>query len=259
MASADAFSKAKEPVKPFDRGIGNFNSCFIPKGTVGAGITLAYNTYSIGNGVDDSGFDALFSLIQGVHGNVSTFSVSPFVSYFIADNLSVGVRFDYGRSSLGLGNMNVSIMEDMNISLQDFKYFKQSYTGAATVRNYMPFANSKRFAMFSEVRVSGGYGQAKTYKVVDGENVGTYQDIYNFEIGLVPGLAAFITNEVAFEISVGLLGFDYQKVKQVTNQVEHSEMEKSGANFKINLFSIGFGLSFYIQTGEHRVKKPKTK
>ena len=66
---------------------------------------------------------------------------------------------------------------------------------------------------------------------------------------------AFITNEVALEVSVGLLGFDYQKVVQTTNQVEHSEMEQSGANFKLNIFSIGFGLSFYIPTGDHRMKK----
>ena len=81
--------------------------------------------------------------------------------------------------------------------------------------------------------------------------------IYKFELGAVPGVSAFITNEVALEISVGLLGFDYQKVVQVTNQVEKSQMEKSGANFKINLFSINFGMSFYLPTGQHRPKKNK--
>lgn len=259
MTSANAFSKEKKSVEPFDRGIGGFNSCFIPQGTVGAGITFAYNTYGIGNGMDDSGFKALFSMIQNVHGNVSNFTLSPFVSYFVKDNLSVGVRFDYGRSFVNLDDVSLNLLDDMNIALKDYRYMKQSYSGAATLRNYMPFANSKRFAMFSEVRLSGGYAQAKNFKVVDGRNVGTYQDIYKCEVGIVPGLAAFITNEVAFEISVGLLGFDYQKVKQVTNQVEYSEMTKSGANFKVNLFAISFGLSFYIQTGDHRVKKNKTK
>jgi hypothetical protein len=43
-----------------------------------------------------------------------------------------------------------------------------------------------------------------------------------------------------------VLGFDTQKVKQVTNQVEYSEMKSSGANFKINLLSVNFGMSFYI-------------
>ena len=68
---------------------------------------------------------------------------------------------------------------------------------------------------------------------------------------------AFLTDEVAFEISVGLLGFNYQKVEQVTNQVEKSQMENSGINFKVNLLSIGFGLSFYIPTGHGYAKKPR--
>lgn len=258
FSSADVFSKDTTAVtKGFDRGIGRSNSCFIPKGTVGAGVSLAYHDYSIGNMAGDSGYSMLFSLIQNMHGNMTSFSISPYASYFFADNLSVGLRFDYGRSSLGLDNLDLSLMDDLSFSLQGFHYMKQSYTGAATLRAYIPFASSKRFAMFTEVRATGGYGQAKTFKIVDGENVGTYQDIYNAELGLVPGVMAFLTNEVAFEISVGLLGFNYQRVEQVTNQVEKSRMENSGINFRVNLLSIGFGLSFYIPTGSHYAKKVK--
>ena len=207
--------------------------------------------------VDDSGYSMLFSLIQNLHGNMMSFNISPYASYFIANNLSVGARFDYGRSVLGLDNVDLNLMDDMSFSLQGFHYFKQSYTGSLTLRTYIPFANSKRFAMFTEVRATGGYGQAKTYKLIEGEKVGTYQDIYSAELGLVPGVMAFLTNEVAFEISVGLLGFNYQKVNQVTNQVEMSQMEKSGINFKVNLLTIGFGLSFYIPTGDQYLKRTR--
>lgn len=258
LSSANAVANDTTAVtKGFDRGIGRSNSCFIPKGTVGAGVSLTYHDYSMGNLAGDSGYSMLFSLIQNLHGNMTSFNISPYASYFFADNLSVGLRFDYGRSSLGLDNVDLSLMDDLSLSLQGFHYFKQSYTGSATVRAYIPFGSSKRFAMFTEVRATGGYGQAKTYKIVEGEKVGTYQDIYNAELGLVPGVMAFLTNEVAFEISVGLLGFNYQKVSQVTNQVERSQMENSGINFKVNLLSIGFGLSFYIPTGNQYARKVK--
>ena len=254
-----AFSKEKKPVEPFDRGIGMSRSVFIPKGTVGAGVSFSYNNYSIGNSTDDAGYAMLFSLFQDIHGNMMSFGVAPYASYFIADNLSVGVRFDYDRSSLGLGNANISLGDAMSFNLNNFHYFKQSYTGSVTLRNYMPIADSRRFALFTEVRATGGYAQSETYKFDEGDKFGTYQDIYQFELGLVPGITAFVTNEVAVEVSIGLLGFNYQKVEQVTNQVERSEMENSGANFKINLFSIGFGMSFYIPTGAHRVKKADRK
>lgn len=249
--------KVKKPVEPFDRGIGRSKSVFIPKGTVGAGVSFSYNNYSIGNGAADAGYQMLFNLLGDIHGNMLSFGISPYASYFLADNLSVGVRFDYDRSILGVGNLGISLSDELGFEVSDFNYFKQSYSGAVTLRNYMPFANSKRFAMFTELRATGGYGQAVNYKRDEGDKFGTYQDIYTFEVGLVPGLCAFVTNEVALEVSVGLLGFNYQKVKQTTNQVEHSEMERSGANFKLNIFSIGFGLSFYIPTGDHRVKKAK--
>ena len=241
--------------EPFDRGIGVSKSVFIPKGSIGAGVSFSYNNYSIGNGAADAGYSMLFNLLGNIHGNMLSFGVSPYVSYFIADNLSVGVRFDYDRSNMGLGNLDLSFGDALSLNISDFNYFRHTYTGAITLRNYLPFAQSKRFGMFTELRAMGGYGQAESYKIDDGDKFGTYQDIYNFDIGLVPGLCAFITNEVALEVSIGLLGFNYQKVVQVTNQVDKSEMENSGANFKLNIFSISFGLSFYIPTGAHRMKK----
>ena len=47
------------------------------------------------------------------------------------------------------------------------------------------------------------------------------------------------------------------EVVQLTNQVERSEMENSGANFKVNLLSIGFGLSFYIPTSNIKFKSDR--
>lgn len=248
---------AEEEKKPFDRGIGISTSTFIPKGTVGAGVSFSYNNYMLGNGTDDAGYSALFSLIGGIHGDMLTFGVAPWASYFVMDNLSVGVRFDYDRTSLGLGNAAIALGDLVNFSISDFHFLKQSYTGAITGRYYVPIANSKRFGMFAELRAIGGYGQSETYKIDGEDKFGTYQDIYMFELGLVPGISVFVTDEVAVELSIGLMGFDYTKTVQVTNQISTSVMENSGANFKINPLALGLGLSFYIPTGDNWTKKVK--
>ncbi len=246
-----------DSVVTFNRGIERATSCFIPKGYIGTGISFAYKNYDIGN-QDGPGFNMLFSMLQGIKANMQTFTLSPFVSYFIRDNLSLGLRFDYSRSGFGLGNLNLAISDGLNLSVKDFNYLKQSYRGAIMTRYYMPFANSKRFGLFMEVRAAGGYGQSETYKwneilepgtnnpTGDFEKHGTYQDIYDFELSLVPGLCVFVTNNAALEVQVGVLGMDYEKVKQYTNQVNYSEMENSGINFRINLFSISFGISYYF-------------
>ena len=245
----------KTEVQPFDRGISISTATFIPKGTVGAGVAFSYNNYNLGQGSSDAGYSALFSLIGDINASLQTWGVAPWVSYFVADNFALGVRFDYDRSSFGLGNASLSLGDLASFSISDFYFMQQSYTGAITGRYYIPFANSKRFAMFTELRAIGGYGQSQTYKTQGGEKYGTYQDIYQFELGLVPGISVFVTNDVAVEVSVGLLGFNYNKTVQTTNQVETSVMESSGANFKINPLSLGLGLSFYIPTGVNRVKK----
>lgn len=258
MSALGAKENKKKEKEPFDRGIGISTSKFIPKGTVGGGVSFSYNNYSVGKGADDGGFSALMSLVTDVHGSLQTWGVAPFISYFVADNLSVGVRFDYDRTGFGVGNASMSLGDIASFSIKDRHFLKQSYTGAITGRYYIPIADSKRFAMFTELRVLGGYAQSESYKLEGEEKYGTYQDIYKFEAGLVPGISVFLTDEVAIELSVGVLGFNYNKTVQTTNQVETSVMESSGANFKINLFSIGLGLSFYIPTGvskENKVKK----
>lgn len=254
-----AYSAEKQAEEAkFGRGIERSTTCFIPKGTVGAGVSFAYNNYNIGNHPGDAGYAMLFSMLKGVQANMQTWNVSPYASYFIRNNLSLGLRFNYGRSALNLSGANLVLSESMAFGISDFNYFKQSYEGAITARYYMAIANSKRFGMFVELRGTGGYGQSESYKrqeiLTPGSNAptgeyektGTYQDIYNFELGIVPGLAVFVTNELALEVSVGVLGINYQKAVQHTNQVHTSVMENSGANFKINLFSIGLGLSYYI-------------
>ena len=149
----------------------------------------------------------------------------------------------------------MSIGDLVSFNLQDIGYEKQSYSGAIALRNYIPIAGSKRFAMFAEVRALGGYGQSETYQIQEDQKYGTYQDIYKFELGLVPGLSVFMTDEVAVEVAVGLLGFNYNRTVQTTNQVDVSVMESCGANFKINPLSLELGLSFYIPTGANRAKK----
>lgn len=252
---AFAGSGNEEICEPFDRGIGKDNTCFIPKGSVGCGLSVSYNNYSIGNASDDAGYKMLYSLIDGMHASLNSFGISPYVTYFFANNLSVGLRFDYEKSGFNLGNLDLALSDDLAFSIKDLNYLRQGYSGAIALRNYMPIAGSRRFAIFAEVSASGTYAQSESYRHEDGNKFGTYQDIYKLSLGIVPGVVCFMTNEAALEVSVGVLGFDYQKTVQTTNQVEKSVMENSNANFKINLLSIKIGMSFYILTGNHRKNK----
>lgn len=253
-ASTSLAASVTEEAEKFDRGVGKMNSVFIPKGYIGGGLTFSYKTYDMGNSANDVGYSMLFSLLSGLQGQMYTLGISPSFSYFVADNLSVGARFDYDRTSLNVGNLGLSLGDLASISIQDYHMLKNSYSGAVAMRYYMPIANSKRIAMFGEVRLGFELGQSVSYKVMDGRNQGTFQSIYGGGLNVVPGLCVFATNEVCVEVAVGVLGINYQYVRQQSNLVDKSAMHQSGANFKINPLSISLGTSFYLPSSNPEKK-----
>ena len=257
IASSSLVASEKEATKTFDRGVGKMNSVFIPKGYMGGGFTFSYKTFDLGQSANDVGYSMLFSLLSGINGQMNTVGVSPSVSYFVMDNLSVGARFDYNRTDLNLGNLGLSLGDLMSMSIKDYHMLKNMYSSAVTARYYMPIANSKRIAMFGEVRLGFDVGQSVAYQTKDGNNFGTFQSIYGGGLNVVPGLCVFATNVVCVEVAVGVLGINYQYIKQETNLVDTSVMQQSGANFKINPLSISLGMSFYlpVNTSSKSVKK----
>lgn len=257
LLTFSAYSSAgsdKEPVEPFDRGIGMSNTVFVPKGTVGSGVNFSYNTIDLGGAEGDSGYSMLFDLLGGLRGSMYTFGLAPHISYFVADNLSVGARFDYDRSSFGLGNAALSLGDDMSFGISDYHMLKHMFSGSLTMRYYMAIAGSKRFAIFAEVRATGAYGQSKSWKVEGDDKFGTYQLTYKGALTCVPGICVFAHDNVAVEVAIGILGINYTRTEQIRNQVEHSIMQTSGANFRINPLAIEIGTNFYFYTGPHSRK-----
>ncbi len=53
-------------------------------------------------------------------------------------------------------------------------------------------------------------------------------------------------NYSAIEVNVGVLGFTYTHTDSTTDQIYDARRDGKAANFKINLFSIMFGVAFYL-------------
>jgi len=103
---------------------------------------------------------------------------------------------------------------------------------------------SKRFAIFNEISL--GAGGTESIFAADQPIKGTYEEGYTVSLGVSPGIMAFATNDVAIEVNVGVMGINFTDVKQVHNQVATGNKTSSNMNFKVNLLSIGVGVSFYL-------------
>lgn len=229
--------KAKAQEKEhFSRGIEM--TTFVPKGQWISGGSFSYSE----NTADD--YD--LPIIEDIDGTNYTFKVSPYIGYFFKDNLCIGGRFGYSRSMIRLNSTSIGISEDLDFSIENFYNVKHTYTGSIFFRNYMSLGNSRRFAVFNEVRLTGGSGQGKTISGTDDGLKGSYQEILEIELGIIPGITAFIAENVAVEASVNVLGFSYKKYDQTRDRIYTGSFESSGVNFKVDILSINIGVSFYF-------------
>ncbi len=198
--------------------------------------------------------DYKFLILDNLQAEAYTMNLSPFVGFAVADNVGIGGRFSYRRTLIKLDNIDLSLGEDLSFGVQDFYSLQHTYYGTLLMRNYLNLGESKRFGLFNEVQFTAGGGQGKILSGTGEELTGTYQQITELQLGLAPGLAAFITNDLAVEVSVGVLGLNYTQIRQVTDQIYEGNYTRSSANFRINLFSITLGMSLYLPLG-----KPSTK
>ena len=100
-----------------------------------------------------------------------------------------------------------------------------------------------------QLNLSGGQSKAvaKT-NIVDGyQNYrGTYAQHFGAQVALQPGIVAFVTNNVAVELSIGVLGIGLDRTKQIKDNLVEANVKAIDTNFKLNLLSVGFGMSFYL-------------
>lgn len=222
----------------FDRGIEVNSTVFVPKGQWIVGGNISYSTH------DNENYK--FLVIENINSTGYNFKVSPMFAYAIKDNMALGLRGGYNRQLLKVNNADLNLGEDMNLGISDYYSLKHTSTGSLIYRNYITLGKSKRFALFNEMQLTYGYGQAKLVDSSGAAVTGTYETTHDIAIGCSPGLVAFINNSTAVEVNVGVLGFNYSQTKQVTDQVYVGYRKASQMNFKINIFSIALGIAFYL-------------
>lgn len=211
---------------------------FVPKGQWIGGVSVSYSQS------DQNNYQ--FLIFENLSGDTYTFKVSPMLMFAFKDNLAAGGRFAYSRSRTRLNSADVVLASDTEYNVENLYSITHSYIGTGAFRQYLSLGNSTRFGLFNEVQVQIGGGQSKICSGSGDDLSGTYSRNFSLNVGLAPGLIVFLNNYSALEVNVGVLGFNYDHSKLTTDQIYVANMKTSSANFKINLFSITFGVSFYI-------------
>lgn len=221
----------------YDRGL--FNFLIIPKGQWSFGLTASYGEFN----TDDV---EVLSILKNFDIKIKAYSLKPSISYFFRSNQSIGIKFDYTRSSVDLNNMTFDFDDDLNFSLRDVSYYSQSYTASINYRNYIGLGPEKRFAIFNEVDLGFGSGSSRFKRLYNNEPRDTRTNITRASLNFSPGLCVFIMDYISFNVSFGVFGIHMTNEKQTTDGVEEGSRFSSGANFKFNIFNINFGMAVHI-------------
>lgn len=222
-----------------ERGLTDPRNLFVPKGQWVFGGTASYSTHT------NEGYQ--FLIVEGIDSKGYTVRVSPMIAYALTDNMALGGRFIYSRTLLELDKAELQLGDegsDTDLKANNYYSLRHNYSVAAIWRQYIPLGRNKRFALFNETQLSVGGTQARFTN--DSPVKGTYETGYTLSLGISPGIVAFATNNMAVEVNVGVMGISYTHTKQVHNQVTVGKRNTSMMNFKVNIFSIGLGMAFYL-------------
>ena len=124
---------------------------------------------------------------------------------------------------------------------------EREYSIAPFIRNYLPLGNG-RFCLFNETNLQFTYGSS-VRQVEDGIDVNrTVGESYKLKLGIQPGVTAFITDGIAFEVGTSLLGLSTAYTTTVVNGNEDDKGYRfsNEVNFKIDLLSLFLGVTFYF-------------
>lgn len=224
----------------YDRGYENLNSLstvFTPKGSFMLGGNVRYSHHRMN--------DYSVLVINGINSTGSTVSASPSFLYMVKDNMGIGARFSYNRSHFDLESANLSVSE-ISMSVQDYFRLSQSFSGMVLFRPFIPLGPGGRFAMFAELNLGASFSQSKNTVDINSAVKGSFVEKYKIFFGVNPGFTAFLTNHLAMEFSLGMLGISYGWSDQVHNQVSQGSTDAAAASFMVNPASISLGLCYYL-------------
>lgn len=211
---------------------------FIPKGQWITGVSVNY-TQS-----DQNHYQ--FLVFENISGDTYSFKISPMLMYSFKDNMAAGGRFGYQRSRTRLNEGQLVLDSETTYDVDHLYLITSNYYGTAAFRNYISIGSSMRFGLFNEVQLELGGGQSKLTNGTGDDFTGTYEKNFSLNVGLTPGITMFLSNYSAIEVNIGVLGFGYTKTTAVTDRIYDSSRSSQHANFKINLFSVSFGVVFYL-------------
>lgn len=204
----------------------------LKKGTRFAGVNLSVSEKTSENP------SSLFEQIES-EDRVS-FTISGSGGYFIRDLWMLGGRLEYTSSENDTG-----LTEDTGKKrVQSVSRFTSI---GVMMRNYLPLDAAGRFSLFVDSGLDFGYGKEVVQTTLDDDIDRKVTHAYALDLGVTPGLMAFVDKGVAIEASVNVVGLSASWGDYDFNDGERTgNTSSTNLDFSIKLLTLYIGLTYYF-------------
>ena len=262
---------------PIDKALSRFTdpdnpdyAAFLAKGGNSFGISGSYRLFNVDGEKPGDGYSIL-SLLNIGEGRLQTWSVAPCYSWFVADDLSLGVSLNYNgylidtNIKLDFRDILGSEDEDLNIQLSNRHMLHHKVGAGFTARRYKSLFGSKMLGVFAEGRFFGAYGVTYSHPIPkDGGEVKKHRVSGTISLGIdvAGGLAVKLKDNSVLTLSIPIVGVGWQHSRQdkywTTKDAEGGKA--TGGSAKMDRFSIARNIDATgIQVGYVRYILPKKK
>jgi len=123
----------------------------------------------------------------------------------------------------------------------------RTYSIAPFIRNYLPLGKGT-FYLFNETNLEFSYG-SEVRELENADDINrVVQNTYELQLGIQPGISAFITDLVAVEVGTSVLGLSSKYTQITENGDEDNQGYKfeNEVSFKVDLLRLFLGITFYF-------------
>lgn len=173
-------------------------------------------------------------------------------SYFVKENLSVGAGLHFGEDK---ADLSVNLLN--NSYRREIRNFNRSFGALGFIKNHISVMSNNVVFITNQTELFYGYGSGPSETYVSNILERKYTEKYTMGLGLRPGILIFFTDNFAFDINIGVLGFSHtvegvsytypsNNPPSESNRKENSQNKSTNLNLKFDLLKVGFGFSYYF-------------
>jgi hypothetical protein len=164
--------------------------------------------------------------------------------YLIKPNLAIGGGLRYDQSRLA------KTTEDGDGVVTDIKEAGNILTSSVYLKYFIPLTSNHRINLFNIAGVA--WVADRNTRESFGENIltRTFTSKNTFQLGLNPGVQAFVIEGFATEVSVSVAGLSGSRKKVIENGVERSSVDSFDVDLKLNILSLNISFYYYFPTNK---------